>query len=536
MIFMKKTVSLLMGLLLAFGSGAALVGCGKKGGGENCLTIRYYKGGYGDEWLKDSVNNFLTEKLGRTPEKDKDYKLIPDTAVTANQANYLKGNNVPDILMTQGGYEQYVEEGLIENLTDVYDTEVEKLDGSKVKIKDYMLPEAYQSVTRQMKYGSGSVHSWVMPWSAECFSLAYNADLLAATEHVASSYTVGSDITVGGKWTRTPETVEELLAYFVDVEAGNAGISDENKKIVPFGWCYDASNVNHLEFIVNVWWAQIQGTKTSKIDGQGSYYDFFNFNSLDLLNQKGIEMGFDTLRSLVLDKPGQAGAKYINSDIEDNLKGLDLARYNSNAANGRYAVWVAGDYFENEYIKTLGYEPTFTTKMMFVPNAKGADGNFTTEKITYARTDESFYVPKNATNKELAQEFLAFMCNEKELLNYTKKCGGMRPFAYNPLTLDASHSWTEFQKSFFNIYNGADEVIIEYPANITDATQISPVYLYNKTSVHFSMMNGFTAMFSDATKETPAATIIDNLKNNQTVTSVFARWKDEYKQYFDTLQ
>ncbi len=531
---MKKTVSLLMGLVFAFGAGASLTACGGTGGGtggggsETCLTIRYYMGGYGDEWLKDSVNNFLTEKLGRAPVKDKDYKLIPDTAITANQANYLKGNNVPDILMTQGGYEQYIEDGLIESLTSVYNTKVKKLDGSQIAVKDYMLPEAYQSVTRQMKYGSGSVHSWVMPWSAECFSLAYNEDLLLDTVHVASSYTVGSDIAVGGKWTRTPATVEELLAYFKDVSEGDSGK-------VPFGWCYDAANVNHLEFIVNVWWAQIQGTKKSKIENEGSYYDFFNFNSLNLLDQTGIEMGFDTLRSLVLDKPGQAGAKYINSDIEDNLKGLSAGRYNENAANGRYAVWVAGDYFENEYIKTLGYEPTFTTKMMFVPNAKGADGNVTTEKITYARTDESFYVPTNAKNKELAKEFLAFMCNEKELLNYTKKCGGMRPFNYNPVQLDANHSWTEFQKSFFDIYNNADEVIIEYPANVTDATKISPVYLYNKTSIHLSMMNGFTAMFSDATKEKTAATIIESIKNNQTVTSVFERWEDQYAQYFDTL-
>ncbi len=523
---MKKTVSLLMGLLLAFGSGAALAGCGSSESGgatEGCLTIRYFKGGYGDDWLKSSVKNFLAEKKGVDPSEIKsgsDYKLIEDSAITANQGNYFKGNSVPDILMTQGGYEQYIEKGYIANLNSVYDTEVEKLDGSKIAIKDYILPEAYQSVRRRMKYGRGEVYSWVMPWSAECFSLAYNADLMAETIHTDSGYEVGSDIVVGQAWgERTPETVNELLAYFADVNAGSSGK-------VPFGWCYNAEVTNHLEFIVNVWWAQIQGTKISKIEGEGSYYDFFNFNSLDLLDQTGIEMGIDTLRSLVLDKPGEEGAKYINSDNEHNLMNTDLALYSQNAANGKFAVWVAGDYFENEF------DPYVNAKMMFVPNAIGADGKLTTEKITYARTDEAFYVPEQAVNKELAKEFLAYMCNEKELLNYTKLCGGLRPFDYNPLQLDATHNWTEFQKSFFNIYNNADEVIIEYPANVDDPTQVSPVYLYNKTAVHFSMADGFATMFTPQSKEKSAADIVKGVKTSQLTKSLYEGWLDDYNDYF----
>ncbi len=516
---MKKMIGSAMGLVLAAGAAVSMVGCGSSGTKEGCLTIRYFDGGYGDEWLKDSIVNFFTERNGKAPVEGEDYELIADASVTSNQANYLKSDkNAPDILMTQGGYDSYIEEGLIENISSVYETEVTKLDGTKIKIKDYILPQAYQSVTRRMKYATGDVYSWVMPWQAQCFTLAYNETLLLDTVHVASSYAVGEDIVVGRKWTRPPETVNELLAYFNDVNAGDSNV-------VPFGWSYPASL--HLQFLVDTWWAQIQGTTTSKIEGEGSFYDFFNFNSLDLLDQTGIQLGYDTLRSLIIDENGN----YINSD-EANLLSLSQSYYNSNAAYGAYAVWVAGDYFENESIKTLSQEPNFTTKLMYVPNAIGADGTQTTDKLTYIRTNEAFYIPTKAKNKDLAKDFLAYMCNESELLNYTKKCGGLRPFQYNPYELDPSYDWTEFQKSFFEIYNNG-EVIMEYPANVTDVDDISPIYLYHRDNVHFFMTGSFESLFKESNKKKSAAAIMQEVKENHTRT--FNTWKIDYKSYFQSL-
>ncbi len=512
---MKKIISLGLGLVFAIGAGASLAACGSKTE-EGCLTIRYYKGGYGDEWLKDSINNFFTAKKGSAPVEGTDYKLIADASITANQKNYLTSkNDAPDVLMTQGGYETYIKEGLIENLSSVYETSVTKLDGSSVKIKDYMLPQVYQSVTRQMTYGAGDTYSWAMPWSAECFSLAYNETLLLSTVHTGA-YTV-EGLEVGAKWTKAPATIDELVAYFADVNAGDSGV-------IPFGWGYNASN--WLPFIVNVWWAQIQGTKTSKIQGQKSFYDFFNFNDMSLLDQTGIQMGYDVLRSLIIDGSGN----YINSDVENNLDSLDLELYKKNAAAGRYAVWAVGDFFENESIPD---NATFTTKFMFVPNARGADGQLTTEKLTFIRTDEAFYIPAKAKNKDLAKEFLAFMCNESELVNYTKKSGGLRPFNYNPEALDSTYAWTEFQKSFFDIYNNADEIIMEYPVT-TPTANVSPIYLYNKQAVHFNMGNSFTSMFSKNNKTETAANLIGKIKTEWT--TQFSDWELEYAQYFSTLQ
>ena len=53
-------------------------------------------------------------------------------------------------------------------------------------------------------------------------------------------------------------------------------------------------------------------------------------------------------------------------------------------------------------------------KLMFIPTADDAEKNTdgTAKKLTYVQTDNVMYVPVNATNKDLAKEFLAFLCHK----------------------------------------------------------------------------------------------------------------------------
>jgi spermidine/putrescine-binding protein len=67
-------------------------------------------------------------------------------------------------------------------------------------------------------------------------------------------------------------------------------------------------------------------------------------------------------------------------------------------------------------------------------------------------------VPKEASNKELAKEFLRHMSTDEALLQYTKDTGTPRPFEYDPTTIDglsdfvlsALEIWKE-SKSFYII-------------------------------------------------------------------------------------
>lgn len=526
---MKKIFVLLISLILAVSSSLFLFACGGgeetptgdgTGDGNGCLTIRYFQGGYGDDWLKASIKDFFKSKGIDNPIEGKDYSLIPDADITANQKSYISSkNNAPDIMMTQGGIDAYIKEGLIADLTGVFESNVSKLDGSTIKVKEFMIPEAYSSVTRPRDYGVKENGNWYIPWTAQTVTLAYNDTLLKATVHTNSGIEIAG-LNVGETWKKAPKTVDELIAYFADVKAGNSGK-------IPFGWSYDVSN--WFEFLTTTWWAQIQGTKTSNFDGEKSFYDFYNFNDINLFDQTGMQQAIDVLRSLILDN-----GNYINSDMEaNNIKSLTQSLYLKNAANGRYAVWVAGDFFENESIDKEN--ATFTTKLMSLPRAKYTKGGTTiqTEKdLTLSRVDEAWYIPAKAKNKELAKEFLVFTCNESQLLNFTKACGGLRPFEYNPQELDKDYTWTEFQKSFFDIYNNGER-IVEFPLNVKNASEISPVFMYNKDFINIGGGDYLRNIFNQNNNEQNKSSkdIMKGVKTS--MENNYRTWRSQYSKYFN---
>ena len=83
----KRIISTALAMLLACSCVFGMTACRKKKNKtaeENTLTIRYYNGGYGDEWLEESLKDFCATKEGVT------YKLIPDTEITYTANLYLK--------------------------------------------------------------------------------------------------------------------------------------------------------------------------------------------------------------------------------------------------------------------------------------------------------------------------------------------------------------------------------------------------------------------------------------------------------------
>ncbi|MBE7087863.1 MAG: hypothetical protein E7369_06155, partial [Clostridiales bacterium] len=110
----KRLLTILLASVMTLSVSGSLVGCGG-GTKEGCLTIRYYEGGFGSEWLRTSVEQFVATKEGVT------YELIPDESVTDNALNLLKsGVDVPDIIMPNGGlWQEWVSAGYLEALDDV---------------------------------------------------------------------------------------------------------------------------------------------------------------------------------------------------------------------------------------------------------------------------------------------------------------------------------------------------------------------------------------------------------------------------------
>ena len=467
---MKKTGKIAALALSAIAATSVLGACSKKKGAEeNCLTIRYYVGGYGKAWLETAVKEFCEGEQGVT------YKLVPDESVTTRAGTILKsGSDVPDVFMTQGGdWATWVTSGYIEPLDETYATKVQTSGGEKT-VAEYLAPEAKNKSYMQRRAGQGDYHPYVMPWgSLEC-SIVYNEDMLLKTPRTST----------GGTWTGAPETVAEFVEYCDDVEKANDGVA-------ALAWG-GSDGMNWFEFPIYVWWAQRQGVYESRVKGEGSFYDFFDFSSTDVWKQTGIQEAIDVWRSIVV-KDGK-----WNHSIE-NVEEKEIQEAEKAFVEGKSAMILGGSFLENEMKEFIGAggNEKFTMKMMKIPYVENCmtneDGAKT--KINFVSSDDIMFVPAKATNKELAKKFLAYLCNEEQLLEFTKSTGCMRPFNYDPVALTAENDefqWTEFQKSCFAMYTESDVNLYLYPGNHRDYKDYSRIFIYKRPTI-FAGVGSVTA-------------------------------------------
>ena len=466
--FLCTVVALVLSLSVVFG----LSGCSTSLKTEQgVLTIRYFQGGYGDVWLQEACEKYQKENPGFK------YKLFGDTNITNTVHTYLKsGENVADIYMTQGSpaWTEWVSLGYIENLESVYETEVNTSKGKR-KIKDYMDKDILNKNYAQRIYGQGKYYPWMMPWSSIGISFAYNENILLSTKHTTDK---ADAWTKNDYWTAPPATVEEMAAYCVDVLARTDGVK-------PFSFGF-ADGMHWLEYIMAPWWAQYQGVyeeNTQNVsDGDGAYYDFYNFENSEVWKQTGIQSAIDQWRTLIIDEKGNW--KNTVPNIEEHT----VQEAEKIFARGESAMALAGSFSYNE-MKDYITNPDYVFKMMSMPlygdgskAMKKADGS-APATINYFTNEEAMFIPAKAVNKDLAKAFLAYLCNEDQLLNFTKHSGTMRPFDYNPLELEPDYEWTAYTRSYLDMYFASDVRLSAYPANKT-VEEISPMYLYKRPSVY----------------------------------------------------
>lgn len=526
---MMKWISMMMAVAAATTCFAACGGntdnsggSGNSGGGNvganGSIKVTYYEGGYGKEWIEYAAAQFEAQE-------NVDVTLIPSAKLNCDAQNYIKsGRNLSDLyICASSSWIDWAAQGKIEPLTDVYETEVTTANG-KVKIKDYIDQDVVNKFYMQQRAGQGEFIPWVMPWSAQPGALAYNEDLLKKIVHTDSGYKV-EGLSVGDKWTTPPETVTELLAYAADV---NAYSDDSGYTYVPFGWSGKAPEMFY--FMIYNWWAQAQGTTTSNYQGEGTFYDFWNFGntsdtvrqtfSLSVFDQTGIQKAIDTLRTLLI----KDGA-YVNSLSDaSSLTPQELQKtFVSADVKTKPAITLASSYLEYE-TKLAGYldsnkdgKQDVNFKFMNVPKLD----NYTGKDTVYCTYEDVMFIPKQAENKELAKKFLAFLCNEDMLKNFSVTTGSIRPFNYDART--ASESFSDFSKSVFETYYESERVF-EYPKTVSAMSSVSYVYRFERPTL-FGVVPLGTIINDFKTKS--GKEIMDKVKTNLENLSL-STWVDDY--------
>lgn len=451
-----KILKRLLVFMLCAAFALSATACGGNKVEEGVLTIRYFIGGFGKEWLESASEKFLAQN----PDV-KDIKLIDDSQLRSTAITYLK-SNTPDIIMSQNlSWASFVTQGLIEPIDEVYLTEVETSNG-KTTIKDYLDDDFSDYGFMQRVAGQGENHAWVIPWSVLTCSIAYNEDYLKSTPRKST----------GGNWTKAPETVSELMEYVDDINARKDGV-------VPFSW--GGSGYNWLLFPGYVWWAQIQGVDESNIAGEGSFYDFWEFQNPEVYKQTGIQGMLNIIQDLIVN---ESTHEWKNSPTRPEER--DTSDVQRMFVNGEAAMCFAGSWLENEMKDFI--PEGFNMKMMNTPVvddaylAKLGINGVSAEKSTInnANAGDVMFIPAKATNKDIAKRFLAFLCSEEMLVEFTEFTGMMRPFKYDPIAL-SDKEFSEFTKSCFNLYMNSEYNLFEYPKNAVKKQAEDPnfqTYIY----------------------------------------------------------
>lgn len=512
-----KFLKRLLVLTLTVAMVASTAACGSGGGDSDDnknydLVVKYYSGAYGDEWIK-----LAAEEFGK--EKDVNVQIVPSSDMDCGAENNLTaGKNLADVYIgSSNRWQSWVQSGYIENLKSVFDSTVKTADGD-VKISDYIDADVLGRCYIERQVGTGDSYPWIVPFTAMPMSLAYNNDALKKIPHTSSTAVSAESVDAStNKWIAPPKNLTEWLALCDDI---NAYKSDDGHKYVPFGWSALASE--QVYYFIFTWWAQYQGLTTSNVAGQGSFYDFWNFGntskttldqtfSSNVFDQKGIAAALDSFKKLVVDTKTQG---YKNSPSAVNtLTTQELTRALYAERNEeRPVIAFASSFGESEARLTGVLDSNSDGKIdsdirfMNIPSLDGHEN----EKYLYCAYDDFMFVPSGAAHKELAKEFLTFLCSEDQLKKFTVRSGGgIRPFNYDARKIE-DESLTTYNKSVFDVYYNSTKVY-DFPMNAYKESPyaVSLIYTY-ESPIAFADVSMSTVV--NMIKKTDGAEIMKEAK------------------------
>ena len=486
-----KNLKRLLVLVLAGAIVFCTTACGSNSGGtkgENKnydLVVKYYSGAYGDEWIK-----LAAEEFGK--EKGVNVQVVPSSDMDCGAENNLTANkNLADVYIgSSNRWQSWVQNGYVENLKSVYDATVKTSEGD-TKISDYIDSEVIGRCYIERQVGTGDSYPWIIPFTAMPMSLAYNNDALKKIPHTSSASVSAESVDKStNKWIAPPKNLSEWLALCDDI---NAYKSNDKHKYVPFGWSALASE--QVYYFMFTWWAQYQGLYESNVSGQGSFYDFWNFGntskttlnqtfSSSVFEQKGIAASLDNFKKLVIDSKGnyKNSLSAVNTITTQELTRALYAERNEE----RPVIAFASSFGESEARLTGVLDSDSDGKQdsdirfMNIPALDGHEN----EKYLYCAYDDPMFIPSGAAHKDLAKEFLIFLCSEDQLKKFTVRSGGgIRPFNYDAREIE-DKTLTAYNKSVFDVYYNSTKVY-DFPLKAYKESPfaVSLIYTYESPIV-----------------------------------------------------
>lgn len=473
---MKKWFSFLLAIVMLLSLAACGGGSGA-GNGDNAeneekyanrskrFTLCYYEGGYGADWLRAVVTDYMDN---------------------VNQDVYISLKNSTDnavarekITTQTGTYDMYFIEvdmfqkaGVLEELSGLLDMEVPGEAG--VKVKDKIDPQWLSYYEEDGSYYQMPATNF-MGWN-----WTYNKTLL--------------DSKLGeGNWA-LPRTTEELFAL-------GEQLFEKDVFLTAFAGKDTTGGADYLRYCYEVWFAQMTG-----MEGYDHYFNcLYNNNGTYELakdyphniveNKNAIEKTYATAQTLC---QGRNGMEFIHSKSE-SLTFLDAQfllnqgsfrgaqeypiafYYNGASAQQEMTDYVKDGIIQQQDVRMMKM-PVISAIIDRTPSIKDdatlaavvdyADGKgqlpegVTQEDaaiVTEARNMmaelvcREFVVTKNAQNKEDILHFMAYLTSDRAQLIAAQNCNGLPVLNYGfvPTEEELGFVFTEFTRSVYDILDTA---------------------------------------------------------------------------------
>ena len=423
-------------------SSLAFVGCNNdRGPREGELLIRAFEGGFGRAWLYDALEEY------RTLNPEFRFHVEWDPSIVSTVTTRLSADvNLPDLFFTQPfNWRSHALENRLLPLNDVFAATAYYDNGEAVTISDFIADGFEDSLWLRRTVDGQQVKTnpYIVPWSVNSSSFAYNEALLRLTR---TTHEIPG-ITANGFWVEPPVTTQQLQWLVADINTtqaanGYATVSG-NDSVTPFVWPGQAQN--WLTFVHTNWWAQYQGLDGDGPNGEGNWYDFWNFHDINVFRQSGLIRSYDMLRSLVTDQNGNW------TNVPTQFGSWGTTRAQTEFVRQRAVMIPVGSWIQREMDAFIGNPQFIATndlRMMTLPNIEGARST----NLNNADLGHFMAVPANALNTDLAVSFLKFLNTRDQAVKFTQATGMMRPFNYDPLALAPDHAWTPFTRDIIGLW------------------------------------------------------------------------------------
>lgn len=432
-------------------------GSGRNGGSslKGTLDITYFKGGYGDAWLKKIGAEFTAINPGVK------IKYFPTVMSSSEISSISTGFATSDLYFLTDNMFDLAARKKLADISDVYATIPEGENKTVLEKTDAGLSDYF--VNEDGKY-------YMMSWSGSREGIIYNKSTL-------------DEVYPGGY--ELPKTTDAMFDMFDDLKA---------KKVVPF--IYSGTS-DYLPTPFLVWWAQYQGIE--------EYKDFYSgkitaedgskvlCGNAEVTEQKGRLRSWQVLEKMCYKNNGYTYEK--TNDIEFAEAQTAFLGHGAGGDEFKCAFSVNGDWLENEadyalqalpqeirYMKfpvissIIETTPTIPDDAKLIEVIDYVDGTTKVapegvsekdiKKIADARKmchsvsqDHVVGIPANSRDIEIAKAFLVFLASDRAGEIYSRTLNGVvLPYGYNPLN-NAKIDVTEYQKSKIELF-GRDAITV----------------------------------------------------------------------------